>query len=157
MYLEARDTRTSFDDLLFRLAQLEGVYVPRFYKISYQSNHSIDKIEPTPGVQARVERRYIKDIDQYPTTTVIQTPQTEFKSMFINLKRAGAAKWDVAFVSRATCIARSQSGVVRFSERLCSWALKRAARLASSELLSLVIRQSASLRVQSRRRAQEPP
>ncbi len=82
-YLTARDERVGFEETLRRLAQLEGVYVPRFYRAEYQADGSIQRFHALSGVPERVERRYLKDIDKFPSYTVIQTPNTEFRDMFM--------------------------------------------------------------------------
>ena len=82
-YLSARDTGASFDELLAELAKLDGVYVPRFYTVSYEEDDTIRGFSEMSGASRRVARRIVTDLDRFPTTTVIQTPNTEFKSMFM--------------------------------------------------------------------------
>lgn len=69
--------------LLRALAQLEGVYVPRFYRPQYREDDTIDRFEVEPGVPARAQRRIVKDLSQYPTYTGIMTSETEFRNMFL--------------------------------------------------------------------------
>ncbi len=82
-YLRARDENRSFAELLLLLAEIEGVYVPSLYTVSYNDDNTIGSVQHVDGAPARVLRRYVKDIDRFPTYTVIQTPETEFKAMFM--------------------------------------------------------------------------
>lgn len=82
-YIAARDEGCSFDELLTRLSLIEGIYVPSLYSPRYGADDSIAAIDVAPGAPARPLRRYVKDIDSAPTFTVIKTPETEFKAMFM--------------------------------------------------------------------------
>lgn len=82
-YLEARDGGLSREELLLKLAGTEGVYVPSLYQVSYDPKGPIRQFIPLPGVSRRVRRRYVRDINRYPTHTTVQTPHTEFSSMFL--------------------------------------------------------------------------
>lgn len=70
-------------DLLRALAQIDGVYVPSLYRPQYKSDHTIAGFSVDTEVPARVQRRFVEDIDRFPTYTVLQTPETEFRSMFM--------------------------------------------------------------------------
>lgn len=82
-YLRARDEDRSFAELLHELANIEGVYVPSLYGVRYREDGRIDGFTNDPAAPARVMRRYLQDLDAYPTYTTIQTPETEFKAMFM--------------------------------------------------------------------------
>lgn len=72
------------EELLMRLAQIEGIYVPRFYQPVYADDGSIARYERHLSVPAaKVSRRYIKDLEKYPAQTVIVTSETEFKDMYL--------------------------------------------------------------------------
>ncbi len=71
------------EQLLLRLAQIEGVYVPRFYQPVYTSDGVIECYERHSQVRAKVSRRYIKDLSKYPAQTVIVTSETEFRNMYL--------------------------------------------------------------------------
>lgn len=52
-------------DLLFELAQIEGVYVPSLYKVSYDPSGKILSFQPVKqGVPEIVRKRFIKDLDK---------------------------------------------------------------------------------------------
>lgn len=80
LYCLARRSAEPFSSFLQKLAGIEGVYVPSFFRPLYQENGSISAFESSA---LRPVRRYLKDLDRFPTTTAIQTPETEFKSMFM--------------------------------------------------------------------------
>lgn len=82
-FTESRELGEGRVDLLRRLAQIEGVYVPRFYQPKYRATGEIDAINVDSGVPQRPVRRFVKDLSQFGTFTRILTPETEFKSMFL--------------------------------------------------------------------------
>ncbi|TDE25277.1 TIGR03960 family B12-binding radical SAM protein [Actinomadura sp. 6K520] len=55
------------DELLLRLAASGGVYVPRFYDVSYLPDGRIQRVAPNrPGVPWRIEKHTVMDLDQWP-------------------------------------------------------------------------------------------
>ena len=55
------------DELLRRLAASGGVYVPRFYDVSYDAaSGEIAAVVPRPGVPARVRKHTLMDLDAWP-------------------------------------------------------------------------------------------
>lgn len=79
----ARSAGLTRVELLRELAQIEGVYVPRFYSTTFNHDGSVEAIVPAPGVPSRPKRRFVKDLSKFPTYTRVLTPHTEFKSMFL--------------------------------------------------------------------------
>ncbi|MFP5345897.1 MAG: TIGR03960 family B12-binding radical SAM protein [Actinomycetes bacterium] len=54
-------------ELLLRLARTGGVYVPRFYDVTYLSDRRIQKVAPNrPGVPWRVSKHTVMDLDEWP-------------------------------------------------------------------------------------------
>lgn len=82
-YISARDRGQDFEQLLLSLAQIDGVYVPSFYEVAYNSDDTISGFSAKSGAPARVERQYLAEINYSSATTVIQTDETEFRSMFM--------------------------------------------------------------------------
>lgn len=82
-YYQGRDMGLSRRDILFKLAQITGVYVPCFYQPVYQDDGTIEHVTPMDGVPGRVKRRFIADLDQHEAQTVIVTSDTEFKDLFL--------------------------------------------------------------------------
>lgn len=71
------------EEMLLRLAQVEGVYVPLFYQPVYAADGSIERYEPRGDVPRKINRRYVKDLGRWPGQTVIMTADTEFKGMYL--------------------------------------------------------------------------
>jgi radical SAM family uncharacterized protein len=69
------------DDFLRKLGGVEGVYVPKFYQVTYAENGKIEAMDPEPGFPRQVKRRWVSMIDQFPTHSTLFTPDTEFKEM----------------------------------------------------------------------------
>ncbi|WP_371371322.1 TIGR03960 family B12-binding radical SAM protein [Sporomusa aerivorans] len=82
-YYDALAQGLSRKELLMRLVQLDGVYVPHFYQPVYDDSGIIARYEQDAGVPKQVKRRYIKDLGHYPGQTVIVTADTEFKDMYL--------------------------------------------------------------------------
>lgn len=69
--------------MLVRLAQIEGLYVPRFYTPQYDADGNFCGMEHDRRVPETVKRRWVRDLDKYPNTSAILTSETEFQNMFI--------------------------------------------------------------------------
>src|SRR5580692_1566234 len=55
------------DGLLMTLAQHGGVYIPRFYDVSYRDNGAIEQVAPNrPGVPRSVSKHTVMDLDAWP-------------------------------------------------------------------------------------------
>ena len=55
------------DELLSRLAATGGVYVPKFYDVTYLPDGRIEKYVPNrPGVPWRVQKHTVKNLDDWP-------------------------------------------------------------------------------------------
>ena len=77
---------TDRGDLLQRLAQERGFYVPSFYDVRYNADGRIDAFVPRPGTGAPpvVKKAAVKSTDHLdPPSTRIFTPDTEFGSRFL--------------------------------------------------------------------------
>ena len=71
------------EEMLLRLAQIEGLYVPRFYTPQYDADGKFYGMEHDTRVPETVKRRWVRDLDKYPNTSAILTSETEFQNMFI--------------------------------------------------------------------------
>ena len=73
-------------DLLQRLAQGRGFYIPSFYDVRYSEAGSIEAFDPKPGTGAPavVKKAAVKSTDRLdPPATSIFTPDTEFGSRLL--------------------------------------------------------------------------
>jgi len=77
----ARGGEREKEELLRELGKVRGVYVPRFYRVSYSEDGKIDRMAPEQGFSPRVERRWVKELDRFPAQSTVFTPDTEFKEM----------------------------------------------------------------------------
>ncbi len=77
LYAEMKEQCASRHEFLCRAAQIEGVYVPSLYDVSYNDDGTIKSIEPLTNAPKTVRKRIIKDFDKvyYPETFVV--PFTE--------------------------------------------------------------------------------
>lgn len=80
---QAKEQGLSRHELLVNLAQIEGVYVPRFYKPVFNGDETVNRYESSDDVPKRPRRRFVKDLSKFKTHSRILTPETEFKSMFL--------------------------------------------------------------------------
>ena len=58
-------------------ADIEGVYVPSLYDVSYNADGTVAAITPLDGVKARVTKRIVVDLDSAPYPTAPIVPSTE--------------------------------------------------------------------------------
>lgn len=77
LYWEMKQQGASRLEFLRRAAQIEGVYVPRFYHFTYKEDGTISKVEASDGAPEIVHKRIIRDFDKvyYPENFVV--PFTE--------------------------------------------------------------------------------
>lgn len=70
-------------EFLRALAQLEGIYVPQFYEVTYSSEGLIASFVPQDRVPARIKRVYLRHLDSSPTLSGFITSQTELAEMLL--------------------------------------------------------------------------
>lgn len=87
VYNQASTENLSRRELLFKLAQIPGVYVPCFYEHIYDQSNHLCAIKPQKGIPTTVSRQWIKDLDKYDGRTVITTENTEFNLYLIETSR----------------------------------------------------------------------
>jgi len=84
--LEAVASATSRGDLLLKLAQRRGFYIPSFYDVRYHDDSTIAAFVPREGTDAPlvVKKAAVKTTEALdPPCTSIFTPDTEFGSRFL--------------------------------------------------------------------------
>jgi radical SAM family uncharacterized protein len=78
------------DELLLRLAETGGVYVPRFYDVTYLADGRIAAVTPNrPRVPARVAKHTVMDLDEwpYPKTPLVPLAETVHERMSVEIFR----------------------------------------------------------------------
>ena len=82
-FLEAYRSSADKPDVLKKSAAVEGLYIPAFYSIAYDTEGSIAGRTQQEDVPERIKRRFLKDISLSKITTTILTPGTEFSDMYL--------------------------------------------------------------------------
>ena len=78
------------DDMLALLAALGGVYVPRFYDVSYHADGRLIEILPNrQGIPARVAKHTVMDLDSwpYPKAPLVPMAETVHERMSVEIFR----------------------------------------------------------------------
>ena len=73
--------RASFLENLAR--DVPGIYVPAFYRATYNADGTFCAFEPIRDVPAKIKREYMQDLSQVPTYSTILTPDTTFDNTFL--------------------------------------------------------------------------
>ena len=73
LYCEMKKNGATRIEFLRKAAQIEGIYVPQFYKFSYKEDGTIKSLEATNDAPKTVKKRIIKDFDKvyYPDNFVV--------------------------------------------------------------------------------------
>ncbi|WP_026760311.1 TIGR03960 family B12-binding radical SAM protein [Selenomonas ruminantium] len=87
VFYQARGEGLSRAEMLQRLAQVPGVYVPSLYEHRYGEDGRLLAIAPGQNVPAKVSRQWLQDLDAYPAHTVVRTENTEFNFYLIETAR----------------------------------------------------------------------
>ncbi|WP_037354436.1 TIGR03960 family B12-binding radical SAM protein [Selenomonas sp. FC4001] len=87
VFYQARGEGLSRAEMLQRLAQVPGVYVPSLYEHRYGEDGRLLAIAPGQDVPAKVSRQWLQDLDAYPAHTVVRTENTEFNFYLIETAR----------------------------------------------------------------------
>lgn len=77
LYKQMKSDGASKSEFLRKAANIDGIYVPSLYDISYNENGTVKEITPLEGVSPVVKKRIIKDFDKvfYPDEFIV--PMTE--------------------------------------------------------------------------------
>ena len=73
LFKECKASGAGKDEFLRRAAQIEGVYVPSLYEVSYNDDGTVKAYTPTHGAPAVVHKRLMKKMDEsyYPDNFVV--------------------------------------------------------------------------------------
>ncbi|MFA4916361.1 MAG: radical SAM protein [Syntrophales bacterium] len=73
------------EEILARIQkEIKGAYVPKYYRVTYRTDHLIESMEPIDSsFPEKIEKRWIKDINTFTTEQCITTTKTEFGGMFL--------------------------------------------------------------------------
>jgi len=82
--------------LLKKSAEIQGIYVPRFYTVHYDSSGHIARRETSQGAPQQVKRRHISTLSQRGVTSSIITSETEFSHMYL-IEAMRGCPWNCRF------------------------------------------------------------
>lgn len=88
--LEARRRGETGRELLLRLAVIDGIYVPSFYRVEYNEMGQVQQVAPVvPGVPAVVKKRAVTDLDQvhYPTRMIVPAVEPVHDRAMLEVQR----------------------------------------------------------------------
>lgn len=77
---------------LQKLAQLPGIYVPKFYTPVYAETGEVTHLNVTPGVPLQVVRQFLQNLDLSPSRSFIQAEATEFGNMALTEVSRGCSR-----------------------------------------------------------------
>lgn len=78
-----QDTNTR-ETLLTRASkEIEGIYVPKFFRETYNPDNTFQELKPLKDIPSVVRRAYVRNITQTPACSAIVTPNTTFDRTFL--------------------------------------------------------------------------
>jgi len=83
---KAKEEGWSKSDFLRQAAQIQGVYVPSLYEVSYNADGTVADITAREGAPAKVTKRIVADLDSAPFPTKPIVPSTEVVHDRVNLE-----------------------------------------------------------------------
>lgn len=107
-YYEGVAASLSRKGILLKLAQVPGVYVPRFYRHVYQEDGILAAIETDAAVPGTVKRQWVGDLDAFAAHTVIFTEDTEFGGLYLVETARGCGR-HCRFCMAGYCFRRPRS------------------------------------------------
>lgn len=95
-FLDVYKSSVDRSEVLKNSMTIGGLYVPRFYSISYDKGGKILGRFASEGAPDIIKRRYLKDITNSGITTSIVTPETEFSDMYL-IEAMRGCPWSCRF------------------------------------------------------------
>jgi radical SAM family uncharacterized protein len=86
LFHQAKLEKWSKHDFLVKAAQIQGVYVPSLYDISYKPDGTLESITAKDGAPEKVTKRIVVDLDSSPFPTNPIVPSTEVVHDRVNLE-----------------------------------------------------------------------
>ncbi len=87
VYQGAKEDGADRAEMLLRLSRIPGIYVPSLYEHNYKESGELETIRPVGDAPSRVERQWVKNLDDFPAHTVVVTDETEFNLYLIETAR----------------------------------------------------------------------
>lgn len=96
LYAAVRTAKLSRAEKLQRLGAVEGAYLPTLFAPRYDDEGRIVRVEYSGAGQPHVKRRLIQNLDAYPTTSRILTPEAVFGDMYL-IEASRGCEWGCRF------------------------------------------------------------
>jgi radical SAM superfamily enzyme YgiQ (UPF0313 family) len=95
-YAQVRTAKLSRQDKLRVLSVIEGAYLPTLFTPCYDDQGRITRVDYSGDGEPRVTRRLIENLDAYPTSSQILTPETVFGDMYL-VEASRGCEWGCRF------------------------------------------------------------
>ncbi|SCH35126.1 radical SAM family uncharacterized protein [uncultured Clostridium sp.] len=89
-YKEWKKNKTTREDFLLKIAQIEGVYIPSLYDVTYNEDGTVKEVVPNKdGVPSKVKKRIIRDVEtvDYPDKLIVPYIDTVHNRVVLELFR----------------------------------------------------------------------
>ncbi len=85
----AKAERLPREELLRRIASIEGLYVPSLFAVDYRPTGEVEAIRPLEGGLEKVKRRFLADLDAapYPTSPILPFMNTIHDRVAVEIAR----------------------------------------------------------------------
>jgi len=108
-------------EILKKLAKLNGVYVPSFYKADYNPDGTVNKFYPIEeGIPEEIKKRIVKNLDDafYPTKQIVPNISIVHDRIAIEIMRGckHACRFCQASATYRPCRERSRKNIVRLAK-----------------------------------------
>lgn len=90
VYKEWKKNKTTREDFLYKVSQIDGVYIPSFYDVTYNEDNTVKEVTPNrEGVPAKVQKRIIKNVEEvpYPEKLIVPFIDTVHNRVVLELFR----------------------------------------------------------------------
>ncbi|MDF2568250.1 MAG: hypothetical protein K0R90_1706, partial [Oscillospiraceae bacterium] len=89
LYAQSKKDKLSKQEFLIKAAQIESIYVPSLYDVSYHDDGTIQQIKPQSGVPSTIKKRVINDMSlvYYPESFVVPFIETVHDRAMIEVMR----------------------------------------------------------------------
>lgn len=95
-FLDVYKSTAERSEVFRKSISVEGLYVPRFYSISYDAEGKISGRHQSEGSSEVIKKRYFKDISESKIMTSIITSETEFSEMYL-IEAMRGCPWNCRF------------------------------------------------------------
>jgi radical SAM family uncharacterized protein len=95
-FFDAYKSSSDRNEVFKKAMTIEGLYIPRFYDVSYDKDGRISGRHAYEGATEIIKRRYLKDLTISGIEASIVTPETEFSEMYL-IEAMRGCPWSCRF------------------------------------------------------------